>query len=188
MPSPADDAIRAYLHALKDSSSLRDAARIANLQSQIGSSTDPLDRLRLRVELDNAENVTAEQYEAEFIEHAKAWADGQGIGVSAFATEGVPKDVLRRAGFRVARGRGPVAAKRAGSGTRKARVSSEDIRAGIPKRGTFTAKDVADASGASLGAVRSVLAAEIEAGRVTNKGPSKDHGGPGRAPILYKRG
>lgn len=181
--SAGESAIRNYLVSLKDPSALRDDKKIAELEERLSKATDEVERLRLRQQLMDAQNPPANRFEDEFVTHAKAWAEAQGIGTRAFAEEGVPDAVLRRAGFRAAaaRGRGRGRAQRT-----RTRVSSEQVRAAIPK-GTFTLRDVQERSGASYAVVRKVVSEEVAAGRVSDEGTAGDHAGPGRSPTMYKR-
>lgn len=177
----AETAVRTYLAALHDPSSLRDESRLSQLQSELENSSDELERLRLRQQIFDLESPTVEQYETDFITHAKEWAEEHGVTAKAFEAEGVPARVLRKAGLagsRASRGRR--------SGNRR-RVTVEEVRAAIP-RGTFTVKGLQDISGASPAVVRRVVADEVAAGRVKEQGPDPDHRGPGRSPTLYKKG
>ena len=184
--SAAESAVRDYLVALRDPSSLRDEQKIKELHERLDAAEDELERLQLRQQIMDAETPQLSRYEEAFITHAKAWADEKGISAKAFAAEGVPLQVLRRAGFSVGRGRGP--SRRGGrAGTRtRTRVTSEEVRKAIPK-GTFTIKQLQERSGASPAVVRKVVEEEIAAGRVTREGTDPDHTGPGRAPVLFKR-
>jgi hypothetical protein len=189
MASPAaETAVRDYLRALHDPSSLRDDDKIAELTEKLSSSQDGVERLRLRQTLMDAESPAIERYEDEFVTHARAWAEQEGVGVKAFTDEGVTNDVLRRAGFNIAgtRGRRPRNAAAQPQRARRSRVTAEDVRSAIPN-GTFTIKTLQDSSGASPAVVRKVVAEEEQAGRLTNEGTDPDHRGPGRAPILYRR-
>jgi hypothetical protein len=180
----AEDAVRNYLAALKDPAALRDDDQISTIRAQLESSGDELERLRLRQQLHNAENPRLDTFEDDFVTHARAWAEEQGIEGRAFAEEGVPDGVLRRAGLSSGR-RGRRAGRRAG-GTTRTRVTADEVRAAIP-RGTFTTKTLQEKSGASPAVVRKVIAEEEQAGHLTNQGPDPDHRGPGRAPTLYKK-
>lgn len=190
MPAPAaETAVRDYLRALSDPSSLRDDGQIEDLQSKLNSSQDGVERLRLRQMLLEAETPSIERYEEGFVTHAKAWADESGISAKAFTDEGVNDDVLRRAGFSVGDGRRRGRTTRqapAAPRTRRSRVTAEDVRGAIPD-GTFTIKTLQDTSGASPAVVRKVVSEEESAGRLRNEGTDPDHRGPGRAPVLYRR-
>ena len=178
----SETAVRTYLAALRDPSSLRDEARLTQLQSQLDSATDDLDRLRLRQQIMDLESPSVEQYENEFVTHARAWSEEHGITTAAFEAEGVPSHVLRKAGMapstRGRRGRRP--------GTRR-RVTVDQVRAAIP-RGAFTIKTLQEISGASPAVVRKVVSEELSEGQLKEQGPDPDHRGPGRAPTLYKKG
>jgi hypothetical protein len=177
----AEDAIRNYLSVLKDPARLRDEKRINDLTAQLEATEDPLERLRIRAELRQAEQVGPEQFENDFVTHAKAWADANGVTAEAFQAEGVPADVLRTAGFPV---RGRTGRKRAAPGRR--RVSSDEVLAAIPKRGRFTTTDLRNATGASLGTVRRVIQELVSAGEVEEAGPIPTEG-RGRGPMQYRR-
>ncbi len=180
----AEQAVRTYLTALKDPSALRDENEVAQLERQIDKTDDHVERLVLRQQLLEAKSPALERYEEGFVKHAKKWADDRGVTAEAFASEGVPPAVLRRAGFRVRGGR--KAAPRKTSRARRSRVSADDVRKAIP-RGTFTVKRLEESTGASPAVVRKVVQAEVEAGNLTEVGPDPDHRGPGRAPTLYKK-
>lgn len=185
----AETAVRDYLRALADPDSLRDDDAIEDLTNRLEKSDDALERLRIRQQLLDLQSPSIERYEEGFVTYAKAWADEQGIGAKAFTDEGVSNEVLRRAGFDVGpRGRRS-RSRTAAPATRgpRSRVSSEEVRAAIPKSGTFTIKSLQDASGASPAIVRKVVSEEESAGRVRNDGTDPDHRGPGRAPVLYRR-
>lgn len=187
MATTAEDAVRNYLTALHNPTALRDESTLEDLRKRLEDSSDMVERLRLRQELMAAESPPLERYEEAFVEHAKEWAEKQGITASAFREEGVPTDVLRRAGFRLA---GVTGRRRGGTGgarQRRSRVTSDEVRAAIPK-GTFTIAQLQERSGASPAVVRNVVKDEVAAGRVDEIGTDPDHRGPGRAPTLYKRG
>jgi hypothetical protein len=184
MPSAtAEAAVRDYLRALKDPASLRDDDTINELRGRLEESDDPVERLRIRQQLLELETPPMDRYEEGFLTHAKAWAEEQGITLKAFTDEGIPGDVLRKAGFQVGR-RGRSA--RGGARIRRSRVTTEQVRKAIPA-GAFTIKTLQDASGASPAVVRKVVAEEEAAGRLRSEGTDPDHRGPGRAPVLYRR-
>lgn len=184
--STADSAVRNYLVALRDPSALRDEEKISKLQAKLESSTDELERLRLRQQIIDSQAPALDRYEEEFVTAAKEWADSVGITEKAFLEEGVPPHVLRRAGFRVAAGRGRPRGSGNRGGARRTRVSSEEVRAAIP-RGTFTIKQLQEATGASPAVVRKIVQEEEAAGRLAKVGTEKSSGGPGRSASLYKR-
>lgn len=181
-----ESAVRNYLLSLKDPGKLKDEEQIASLRSKLESTDDELERLQLRQQLLDLESPATEQYEDEFVTHAKAWADQRGISDQAFLAEGVPGQVLRKAGFRNVRDGRRRGASTTRSRGRRRRVSADEVRASIPK-GSFTIQHVQEASGASPAVVRRVVQEEVDAGRVTEEGKDPDHRGPGRAPALYRR-
>lgn len=174
----AETAVRSYLAVLRDPSSLRDEAALAQLRKQLESSSDDLERLRLRQQILDMEHPSIDRYEDDFVTHAKAWADEHGVTPKAFEAEGVPGGVLRRAGM------APASRRRRG-GTRT-RVTVDEVRAAIP-RGSFTIRRLQELSGASPAVVRKVVTEELEAGRLKEQGPDPNHRGPGRSPVLYKK-
>lgn len=183
----AEEAVRNYLVVLKDPDSLRDEERVSELEAQLGSTTDPIERVMLQQQLREARRPETHHYEDAFVTHAKAWADAHGISVAAFLAEGVAPAVLRRAGFSVSGARaGRRGDRRGRKATGRSRVSADQVRAALP-RGSFTAKDVQEATGASPAVVRRVIQEETAAGNVAAAGPDPDHQGPGRAPVIYKR-
>lgn len=185
--STAESAVRTYLQALKDPSSLRNDDQIADLEARLEASDDQLQRVLLRQQLLDARAPSVDQHEEAFVKYAKDWADEKGVSASAFSAEGVPAGVLRRAGFRVRGGRGrPGTTRRRATGTRT-RVSSDEVRAAVPAKGTFTIRHLEEASGASTGVVRKVVQEELKAGKLKEAGSDPDHKGPGRAPVLYRR-
>lgn len=182
--------VRTYLTALKDPSTLRDDAAITAAENALDAEGDAISRLRLREELKELTSPSLESVEEDFVTHAKSWADSVGISAESFLAEGVGSAVLRRAGFSVGRGgrrpAGRRSARREPSGGRR-RVSAEEVAAAIPD-GTFTVNALQEASGASIQVVRKVVKSEVAEGRVSEVGPDPDHEGPGRAPVLYRKG
>jgi hypothetical protein len=183
----ADEAVGRYLRALRDPSSARDEATIQELEQRLATLDDPVERLLARSDLLRATQADASSFEAGFTEHAKTWAEANRVSAEAFTAEGVPADVLRRAGFRVGGrvgGRGGTGRQR--SDRRRTRVGVEKIREALPK-GKFTLRQVQEATGASPATVRKVVMEQVAAGKVKELGPDEKHAGPGRAPTLYKR-
>lgn len=188
----AETAVRDYLKALSDPSSLRDDDTVERLRQQLASSDDGVERIRLRQQLLDAETPSLDRYEEGFVANARSWAEEHGISVKAFQEEGVQPAVLRRAGFEVAGGRtrggkSSSGGGGAGGGRKRTRVTVAEVRAAIPK-GTFTIKSLQERSGASPAVVRKVVSEEEAAGTITSAGTDPDHRGPGRAPTLYRKG
>src|SRR4051794_10069247 len=92
MPS-AEDQIRDYLTSLSAKPAARkrvvDREAVKALTAQIKAESDPVNRLRLYAAREEARKgsipdaVDDSALEAAFVEHAKAWADGEGIPVDA---------------------------------------------------------------------------------------------------------
>ena len=115
--------------------------------------------------MEQAENVDASNYEHAFVEHALAWADANDVTATAFESEGVPKDVLARAGFAVK--------KRGRRRPTSTRISADQIRSAVSrKRGKFTVADITEQTGGSTATVRKVIdeiAGRRRAGRSRNR-------------------
>jgi hypothetical protein len=185
MATTAESAVRNYLMALNDPSALRDEAGLADLQRRLNEASDAITRLELRQKIMDAEEPQIDRYEADFVTHAKEWAEQNGISSKVFVAEGVDLAVLRRAGFSVPGGRRAASAGRGRTRTRS-RVTTAEVRAAIPK-GQFTIKQLQERSGASPAVVRKAVQDEISESRVKEIGTDPYHRGPGRAPVLYER-
>lgn len=187
MASP-ETIIRSYLDALKDPASLRDDDAVAAKQEELDSAVDVIIRLRLHEDLRRLTAPSLETVEDEFVVHGKAWANEQSISADAFAAEGVPNAVLRRAGFGVARGKDRVVGRKTSTTRRSSgtRVTTEEVISAMPTS-AFTVKVLKEISGASPAVVRKAITAEVEAGNLVDGGTDPDHVGPGRAPTLYRR-
>lgn len=176
-----DEPIRRYLQYLSDPSSIIDRDRVADLQAKLDASSDAVERLTLRQQLDEARSGDDTAVRDAFVTHAKAWADDHGVSAGAFQAEGVPRDVLADAGLIAKRGRKTRAPR--------SRVTADDVRKALPRKKTerVTVNSLAAKTGASVGTVRAVVKEEVEAGRLREVGSDPDHSGPGRAPILYAK-
>lgn len=172
-----------YLRAVADPASLIDQHRVAALREQVGAASDPLERIRLRKELRDAQQPEVDHQP--FIDNAWDWAQENGVEAEDFIAEGVPADVLRSAGFRVQAGTRSRNGRRASSGTRS-RATTADIVNAMPK-GPFTIRDLQGATGASLATVRSAVRSQLDLGTVTEVGLDARFSGPGRRPTQYQR-
>lgn len=182
-------AVRRYLEFLVDPSSLVDADAVAKAEAAVAGAGDPLARLHALADLEHAKRADDAGVTADFVAHAKAYADAQSIPVSAFRASGVPDDVLRQAGFAVGGRQGRGAARPSGGGgTRAPKVSIEELKAAtlrMPRQ--FTLSELADAAGGgSPQTVRKAVEELIAAGKARSLGPKPDHHGRGRAPTLYE--
>lgn len=82
--SNPEDVVRRYLNYLSDPSSVIDHDRVNEVQEQLSSTDDQIERLRLESELDRAQSTDGEAIAQSFISVAKAFADSEHItaGVS----------------------------------------------------------------------------------------------------------
>lgn len=177
-----EQAVSNYLAYLRDPESIIDHARVQELTDALEQTTDPLERLRLRQELEQAQTADEAAVREAFVTHAQAWASEHGVSASAFEAEGVPADVLREAGLM------PRSTRRR-PGRRVSRVGADDVRMAIPKRkgSTFTIPSLAEKTGASVATARKVVKDELLAGNIVERGSETDHKGRGRPPTLYAR-
>lgn len=174
-------AVRAYLQALTDPDTLRDDKGIAELQKRLERSDDPLERVKLQGQIEQAKHVRPDAFEDGFIAYAKEWAEEHGVSATAFQAEGVPKTVLRRAGL----GGGGTARRRA-QPARKTQVSRDDVRAAVRSHTTFTLPQIQSKTGASRETVRTVIKESLNAGEIEKLGPDDSQQGRGR-PTRYQR-
>ncbi|MGH8931800.1 MAG: hypothetical protein ACRDZO_14540 [Egibacteraceae bacterium] len=183
MTSTAQTAVSIYLTALQDPNALVNSQAIADLSAKLEESADPLERLALRQELFNAQEPPSLQVlEAEFITHARAWADERGISPKVFLVEGVSPTVLRRAGFAMPKARGA----RVDRKPAPKRVTAEQVLAVMPTIGTFTIQQLAARSGATMATVRKIVQQQVDGGKLQQLGADPTHQGVGRAPGLYQ--
>jgi hypothetical protein len=112
-------AIKAYLSALRSRRPGRPVtreslqARLARINDQLASTTDPLESVTLtQAKLDleaqiarigESENLA--ELEAGFIQYAKEYSERKGISYTAWRQVGVPAAVLRKAGIKETRRR-----------------------------------------------------------------------------------
>lgn len=191
MTHDADDAIRLYLRWANDPHSLVDHDRLAALEAQAERAEDPLARLKAFAELERMRVVDEDAIRANFVTHARAWAQANDVGVEAFRRMNAKDSDLRAAGLLG----GKVAAKAkvlkptppAEGRTRRPRTSQRAIVDHIPANGEFTTRDVAAASGASEATVRKVILGLVEDGTLVEAGTAKGAGVRGRAPLAYRR-
>lgn len=177
-----ESAVRSYLQALKDPDSLRDDKAVNELERKLNRTSDPLERVKLRGQLDRARRIDPAVYEEGFVAHAKQWAEEHGVTAEAFKAEGVSDEVLARAGLDGGRRR-----SRAASSRSRTRVSRDDVRATIRQHRSFTLPQIKEKTGASRETVRAVIKELTDAGEVERAGSDESHSGRGRAPTAYRR-
>ena len=183
-----ESAVRSYLLYLEDPAALRDDAEIAKRNQAVADATDPIDKLKALAALEQVSTIDEAPLREGFVTHARAWAEAQGVPLSAFQQLKVPDDVLREAGFSL-----PVSGRRGRRGTGEGRqrakaVPVEEIKAHVlAQKGMFILTDVMNSVGGSQATVRKAVDELIDDGDVERLGPVPDYSGRGRAPIQYKR-
>ncbi|HEV7720346.1 MAG TPA: hypothetical protein VGO60_03635 [Iamia sp.] len=186
-PTP-EDAVRRYLLWLEEPESIVDDEAVAKAEAAVAAAGDPLARLHALADLEHARSADAEGVTADFVAHAKDYAEAESIPLSAFEALGVPTEVLRQSGLMGGRGRRGSGRSSSGAGSRAPKVAIEELKAAarrLPKQ--FTLADVArEAGGGSPQTVRKAVDEMIAAGQARNLGPKTDHHGRGRAPTLYE--
>lgn len=171
-----------------------DDEAVATAEARFAAASDPIDRLHAAAARERAQAADVDAIAADFVTHARAYAEAEGIPVAAFRTLGVADDVLAEAGFAVpsSRGRrGPASGRKASSGPsapRAPQISVSQIKGvadQMPKQ--FTLAQLADkAGGGSPVTVRKAVDELIAEGRAAKLGPDTNHTGPGRAPTIYE--
>lgn len=183
-----EGAVRLYLLYLDDPTKLRDDTEIQKKTQAVLDAKDPIDKLKALAELERAANIDEAPLREGFVKHAKEWAEGSDVPVTAFRELRVSDDVLRDAGFdvRVAPRRGRGASS---EGRQRAKaVPVEDIKAYVLSlKGTFILTDIMSGVGGSQATVRKAVDELIEGGQVEKLGPMPDYSGRGRAPVQYSR-
>ena len=201
-PMTGEDAVRRYLQFLEDPSKLVDTATVQALEARLARLTDPVERLRVLAELDRVNVVDGSDFEESFIQHARSWAESEGILGGAFRHLGVPEDVLLRAGLvdggrrrpgrKAGATRSSVSSRaskgsRAGDGRRARWTPAEAITAWVLATSEpFTLAGVQRSAGGSPATVRKAIDELVESARVERLGPATGGGGRGRAPIRYQ--
>lgn len=185
-----EEAIRRYLTYINNPDELVDQSQIETLQQKLSESHDPVERIKLRNEIERTKQPPADELEAEFVRVAKQWAEQHGISAEALRAEGVKPAVLRKAGFTIGGGtrKRTTAAKRTGKS--RQRASKDDVIQHLtsqPSGSEFTLNDVMEATGASRSTVNQVISRLTEEGKLTKVGKA-EHAGPGRAPDLFQVG
>lgn len=187
-PTP-EAAVRRYLGWLADPTSVIDQDAVERAEAQLAAATDPIDRLHAAAARERASAADVDRIAADFVGHARSYADGEGIPVEAFRALGVSDEVLGQAGFAVPLTRsGPARSARAATTSRGPQVSVAQLKATageMPKR--FTLAQLAErAGGGSPATVKKAVDELVAEGLAARLGPDPDHRGPGRAPTLFE--
>ena len=185
MPSQSDaeGAVRLYLMYLDNPEGMLDEAAIKKAEAAVEKAKDPIDKLKALSELERAKAVDPEPFRQGFIDHAKTWAEAEGIPVRAFLEMGVPAKDLTEAGLvppRGSRGRSSASGK-----GRAPRMSLDEVAAKLPS-GQVKVTDLAEAIGRETTTTRNYLNKLVEAGKVAEVGDDPNHDGRGKAPKLYE--
>jgi hypothetical protein len=188
----AEIAVRRYLAWIDDPDTAVDVAAIEAAEIAFAEATDPIAKLHAAAARERAATADVAAIEADFVAHAKPYAEANDIPASAFAALGVGPDVLARAGFAVVAGGRSAGSGSGGrtpsAGPRAPQVPMAKLKAtalSMPKRFTL-AQLAAQAGGGSPATVRKAVDELIAEGRVIKLGPAADHQGPGRAPMVYE--
>ena len=194
-----EDAIRRYLLLTNDPDKLIDHDTLEELGKKLEVSDDPVERIKIRAEMEKAKQPPTEELEASFIEHAKSWAEENNISTDVLIAEGADPAVLRQAGFHV--GRGPRKTTRqtvkrqsgkksenSDSEHRKGASTSDDVINYIRRRARkpFTMPDVVNAVGVSRSTAMKAVNQLIEAGEVEDTGEERESG-RGRNAKIYQK-
>jgi hypothetical protein len=184
--SDPETAVRNYLLFLDDPTKLVDQTRIEQLRQNAQRAQDPIERLKLYAELHRAECCDEHSYRAEFIRHAKTWADANHIDADAFRQLHVNDSVLRSAGL-LGTTRRPTKHHQQASLSTRSSVTAESIKTYVRSlNGTFTMADIQSRIGGSPMTVRKGVQALVGEGTIKRLGPIRDWHGRGRAPIAFE--
>ena len=189
-PSSPETAVRRYLAWIDDPSSAIDDDAVQQAEASLARATDPIDRLHAAAARERAKSADVDAIRHGFVSQASAYADAEGIPVEAFRSLGVDDAVLAEAGFNVPLTKSGKSARRrsASSKPRSPQVSVAQVKAvsaEMPKR--FTLAQLAErAGGGSPVTIRKAVEELIEEGLAIKVGPSDNHTGPGRAPMVYE--
>jgi hypothetical protein len=188
-PKKVEESIRSYLGSLGSGSKpVVDREAVKSLKQQIRNIDDPIEKLRLLAALEDEQAgrlPDRSDQEAMFVEEAKAWAESEGIGVSAFQSLKVPDDVLRAAGFTVPSGRSSSSGRTASAG-RAQRIPMEEVKATAASLGDrWKLGDLAAALDRDPATIRNYVNKLIADGAVEDLGDDPQHNGRGRAAKLY---
>lgn len=187
-----EDGIRTYLDNVGVShKAVVDREAIKALKDQIREEADSIAKLRLLAALEEEQAGRVPDTEGDkavFVAEAKAWADAEGIPVSAFQALKVPDDVLKEAGFDVTEpARATSTASRRGAGsTRAPRIPLDQVAAAAKKLGSgWKLVDLAEILDREKGTVTNYIKQLLADGTITDLGEDPKHDGRGRAPKIY---
>ncbi len=185
-----EDGIRAYLDSLgKTNKPVVDRQAVKALKDQIKAESDPIAKLRLHAQLEEEQQGKLKDREGDkavFVAEAKAWAEAEGIPVSAFQALKVPDEVLREAGFEVVSSTTRPTSSSGSSSGRAARIPLSDVKAAATRLGEhWKITDLAAALDRDVATVRNYVNKLVDDGSVKVVGVDPEHDGRGRAPKVY---
>jgi len=153
-----------------------DEKLVAKAQKALDAATDPVQQMKLHVDLVAAQQVDGPGITENFITSAPVVAGHYGFDGLAFEqVHGIPRSILKEAGFEFGRSVG-----------NRTRVSRDTIAASIPKTGTFTVSELAETSGASVATVAKVVKDLVKSEGVISLGTDKDRNGRGKPPEVFQ--
>lgn len=183
-----EEAVRKYLILMNDPDALVPTHIIEEIQAELKSATDPIERLDLRSQIDRLSEPPSDEIIEAFVAHAREWAGQEAVTAEALIHEGAQPEHLRRAGFAL-----PQRVVRRGKGKSSSptkRVSRDEVEESIlskSKREPFGVADVQNDTGASSSTARQVIGSLMEAGKVREAEVDHVKGeGPGRKPKMYQ--
>lgn len=182
----AESAVRRYMMFLLDPESLRDEAALAEADVAVAAATDPIDRLKAMAARERLKAVDGERYRHDFITHARAWAEAEGIPVKVFLDAGVPAADLAAAGLAPAPGVGRRVPSPGPTRGRAPRLSLDEVAAALPSV-EFRLSDLAAVIGREPATTRNYLNKLVAQGVVVDLGDDPRHDGRGKPPKLYAR-
>jgi len=190
-PVSPEGAVRLYLMYLENPEALRNEAEIKRLEEDAARSKDPIDRARALAALHRARDVDGATFRADFVKHAKTWADDNDIPAAVLSEMGVPHADLVEAGL-LAPKAPPVRITRlprvGPPKTRAKQVRLETIVHYVRGlTGTFVLSDIQKDVGGSPMTVRKAVEELVRSGEVERLGPQEHWSGKGRAPNVYRR-
>jgi hypothetical protein len=169
-----------------------DREAVKALTAQIKAEADPVNRLRLYAAREEARKGSVPEVaddsalEAAFVEHAKAWADAEGIPVDAFLAQNVPGEVLRRAGFSISATASASAPSRSTGSRRAPALPIHEVNRAIDELGPkWKLTELAAKLDRETATVRNYVKKLVDDG--TLKVVGEDASGQGRPAKLYDR-
>ena len=125
----------------------------------------------------HAERIRAEKV---FVTWAKRWADSHGVTPQAFVAEGLPKELLRRAGF-------SIPPERADGSQEVEPIGDADLELLLPRHRPFTVAGLVARWNYPEGVIQQTIERAVESGTVKAVAVSTVEGTSQRNAVLYRR-